>query len=266
MVEPKPAWLGPENAAAFGYASVAAAYQYRPPYQDTVAELLPTLLGDEPRIVLDLGCGMGAIARLLAPVMERVDAVDISEAMVAEGRCLPGGDHPALRWIIGSAEEAPLDPPYGMVTAGASLHWMDWQRLLPRLHDLLTPSGRLVILDECQLPPPWDGEQLRIIQRYSLYQDYSPLNLVDELVRRGLFELEGSVRTDPLPFSQSLDAYVESFHARSSFVRERMGPTAAAAFDTELRTLVAAHTDGMVELQIAASVAWGRPRPAAPEA
>src|SRR5436309_15943530 len=105
---PKPAHLGPAYAAQFGDAAVVAAYQHRPPYPDAVFDLLAGLIAGEPRVVLDLGCGTGDVARPLAPRVARVDAVDIAPAMLAQGRALPGGDHPHLRWILGSAETAPL--------------------------------------------------------------------------------------------------------------------------------------------------------------
>src|SRR5690242_11835978 len=116
-MEPKPDFLGPQAAAAFQDASVAAAYRYRPAYAPAAIDLLTGLLSDRPRAVLDVGCGTGAVARALAPRVDRVDALDVSAAMVAAGRALPGGADPRLRWIVGRAEDAPLAPPYALITA-----------------------------------------------------------------------------------------------------------------------------------------------------
>ena len=74
--------------------------------------------------MLDLGAGEGPLARPLAARVDQVDAVEISAAMVSEGRRRPGGDAANLRWIIGAAETARLGGPYALVTAGASMHWM----------------------------------------------------------------------------------------------------------------------------------------------
>ena len=74
----------------FGHPGVAAAYVHRPPCPAEVFDLLERLLVDAPRVVLDLGAGDGAIARPLAPRVDRVDAVDISAAMVEAGRNRPG--------------------------------------------------------------------------------------------------------------------------------------------------------------------------------
>src|SRR5437870_3196445 len=100
----KPDFYATVHGEAFIDPDVAAVYHTRPPYPDEVFEILEGLLVDQPRVVLDLGCGTGAIARRFAPLVDRVDAVDISSPMIDEGKRSPGGDHPALRWILGSAE------------------------------------------------------------------------------------------------------------------------------------------------------------------
>ena len=64
------------------------------------------MAGQPSRRVLDLGAGEGALARPLAARVDRVDAVEISPAMVEEGQRRPGGTAPNLNWITGSAEEA----------------------------------------------------------------------------------------------------------------------------------------------------------------
>jgi hypothetical protein len=79
----------------------------------------------------------------------------------------------------------------------------------------------------------------------------------------GLFELQERRRTAPVTFRQSIDAYVESFHARSGFSRARMAPEAVVAFDDAVRSLVSRYGVSDVEHQVIADVAWGRPsRPA----
>src|SRR5262245_11507173 len=80
-LQQKPAGLAPEYAAQFQDRSVADAYHHRPPYPDEVFAILTGLITCEPRAVLDAGCGTGDIARRLAPLVARVDAVDFSPAM-----------------------------------------------------------------------------------------------------------------------------------------------------------------------------------------
>ena len=257
---PKPAGFGQQYASAFQECGVAAAYQHRPPYPPETFSALASLIASSPRSVLDVGCGTGAIARHLVESVDRVDAVDVSPAMIEQGKRAPHGDHPRLNWIAGRAEEVPLAPPYALIAAGDSLHWMDWEVVMPRFARLLAPQGLLVILQNGQLPPPWDGELVQIIQQYSTNQDYRPVDLVAELERRGLFQKHGALQTAPIPFRQSIDAYIESFHGRASFSRERMTAQAAVEFDAKTRALVSAFCHDIVELQLVADIVWGKPR------
>ncbi len=259
MALPKPTHLGPTYAAQFQDAAVVAAYPARPPYPAAVFDLLAALVVG-PRVALDAGCGMGDVARRLAPRMERVDAVDLSAAMVAAGRQQPGGDAANLRWQVAALEEATLAGPYGLAVTGESLHWMDWERALPRLHAALAPGAPLVIVERAEEASPWRGALLRLITRASTNKEYRPYDLVAELERRGLFALVGARRTEPEPFSQSIGAYIESIHSRNGFSRDRMRREDAAAFDDAVAALLAPHTsDGQVTLRIAAELRWGAP-------
>ncbi|MFL5801884.1 MAG: class I SAM-dependent methyltransferase [Roseiflexaceae bacterium] len=255
---PKPEWFGEEYASAFQERGVALAYQHRPPYPHTAIAILAGLMTDTPRRALDVGCGTGFIARHLAELADHVDALDVSQAMIDEGRRLPNGDHPRLSWIVGRAEDAPLSPPYALITAGESLHWLDWEIALPRFARLLAPNGWLAIVQSAQLPVAWDAELLPIIQRYSIFKKYQSVDIVAELEQRGLFRKYGGVCTESVAFRQSIDEYIESFHGRASLTRERLA-TAAAAFDAEIRRLVARFSPQIVELQMAADITWGKP-------
>jgi trans-aconitate methyltransferase len=261
-MQPKPDFLGQRYAAAFQEASVAAAYQARPPYPAAVFDLLAGLLGDQPGKVLDAGCGTGFLARPLAARVSQVahiDAVDISPAMIEQGKRLPHGESPRLTWMLGALEDAPLDPPYTLITAGDSLHWMDWATVMPRFAGLLTPNGALAILGVGQLPTRWDDDLLPIIRLYSVVAGHQQYDLIEELKTRGLFQEAGRQTTASIPFTQTLDSYVESFHGRASFPRERMGVPAAAAFDAEVRALVATHSPYSVTLQLVTEIVWGKP-------
>ena len=259
-----PRFLCPDVAATFENREVAASYRYRPTYPGQVFETLVSLISDEPRAVLDLGCGTGFVARPLAPLVDRVDAVDVSAAMIEEGRALPGGDHPGLTWLVGPAESVTLNPPYALVTAGDSLHWMEWGTVLPRLAGALLPNGLLAILSVNGDVASEDGAVrqgiIDVIRRYTTFGEWRPeFDLVAELQRRGLFGEYGRMKTEALPVRQSLDAYVESFHARASLSWERMAADSAAAFDAALRQLLLERVGDEVELTVRASVVWGKP-------
>lgn len=121
----KPRHVQAEYGAQFPDASVVAVYRHRPPPPDAVLTVLLEIIHDEPRAVLDRGGRQGELARPLAAQVSRVDAVDGSAGMGARGPRLAGGDRANLSWVAGKAEEAPLHPPYALVTAGNSLQPRD---------------------------------------------------------------------------------------------------------------------------------------------
>ena len=92
-MQPKPEHFGDYYAETFKDHQVVDAYRFRPPYPDEVFEILAHLITDEPRAVLDVGTGTGDIARRLAGVARRVDAVDFSQFMIERGKQLLNGDH-----------------------------------------------------------------------------------------------------------------------------------------------------------------------------
>src|SRR5262249_34322091 len=98
----------------------------------------------------------------------------------------------------------------------------------------------------------WYSERVAapIIWRYSVVVGRQQYDLIEEPKTRGLFQEASRQAALPIPFTQTLDSYVESFHGRASFPRERLGVPAAAAFDAEVRALVAAHNPYTVTLQL----------------
>ena len=257
----KPKHLGPEYGAVFQDRSVVEAYSYRPPYPAEVFAILAGLITGEPRHVLDVGCGIGYIARHLVERVERLDAVDLSHHMLEEGKRLPNGDNPRLRWLYGAAESVELDPPYALITAGESLHWMDWNIVLPRFAEMLLPGGYLAIVSHDAPANPWFETLREIIPRYSTNKDFKEYDMLKALEQHDLFTKVGEKTTAPIPFVQSIEDYIESFHARNGFSRERMGPELAAAFDEEARKiLLRSYPDGIISFQDVAEVVWGIPQ------
>jgi trans-aconitate methyltransferase len=236
----------------------------RPPYPAETFAILAGLVQGELRHVLDVGSGTGNVARNLVERVERIDAVDFSQAMMEEGKQLPNGDHPHLRWLYGRVEDVALDPPYGLVTAGASLHWMDWNVVLPRFRELLVPGGYLAVVGLRMVPNPWSllSDELKSYRTDG--KDYS-YNMLAQLEQHGLFRKVGEQKTAPVAFVQSLDDYVESYHSRSGFARERMGEGRAQAFDREARQLLLqSYPDGQIPIQVSGHVIWGLPAPLNP--
>jgi SAM-dependent methyltransferase len=258
-VTDRPAIWGPEHAAAFDDPKVARRYRFRAPYTDDAIALLRQLVDEGSRDVLDLGAGTGNLARSLAASVQRVDAVEISEVMVEEGRASPGGSSPNIRWIVGPAETAPLNGPYGLAMAGASLHWMDWDVVLPRVAASLTPEAVLAIVDLGDPLQRRPGPVLDAIVRYSVYgSTWRGVDLIGGLVDRKLFDKFGSASFTQ-EFCQTVDELIDGLHATSSLASWRIGPERSAGFDDEIRRTAPRDADGLVTRVTVTTVTWGRP-------
>ncbi len=242
----------------FADPDVARAYRHRPPYPAETFAILRRLLV-APRTVLDAGAGTGAIARALVGSATRVDAVDPSAAMIAEGALLPGGDDPRIRWIHARVEDAVLQPPYGLVAAGASLHWMDADTVLPRFADALAPGARLAIVETEHSTTPWRADIVSVIARYSELEHHAELpELLASLETRGLFVREGETRTAPQPVVRSVLEYLEALHSTSTLARRRLRDR-SAPFDREVREVFARLRLADVRYDVTGIVVWGRP-------
>jgi SAM-dependent methyltransferase len=258
---PKPAHLGPAYAAQFQDGSVARAYPARPPYPPDLFGVLDQLQPPGRRRILELGSGTGDVTLGLRGRAERIDAVEPSSAMLSVARGRPGADDPAIRWIPATAEAALFDGPYSLAVAAESLHWMEWDAVLPKVAAALAPGAVLALVERgiCD-PLPWDAKLRQLIAAYSTNRLFRPFDLVRELTSRGLFREAGRQTTPPLAFSQSIEDHILSLHSRNGFSRDRMGRDAARGFDTLVRRLLDRHCpDQTVRLQTVATIIWGIP-------
>ena len=135
--------------------------------------------------------------------------------------------------------------------------------VMPHFRSLLSAQGVLAIVGQAPTRQPWDHELLlQLIARYSTNQDFVAYNLVEELTQRQLFHQLGNYYTPPTPFRQSIADYVESFHSRNGFSRDRMGVENARAFDDAVTEILTdAYPDGIVQIEVVGHVVWGIPGP-----
>lgn len=98
------------------------------------------------RRVLDIGCGTGVFALLLAERGIEVVGVDPAQASVDVARAKPGGDQ--VRWICGNAAALPpLQVDLATMTANVAQEIFDqddWQATLRGAYAALRPGGHLV--------------------------------------------------------------------------------------------------------------------------
>ncbi len=257
----KPPHLDPEYANRFKLKSVAEIYEYRAPYSAEVHQTLLSLMAPEYPIVLDAGCGPGKLARELAPKVERVDAVDFSAEMIQAGQKLPGGTHPHIIWQCSPIETAELQPQYGLMVAGASMQWMDWDVVLPRLSPHLAQDGFLALVSgDGPFNAPWAKQRKALIATYSTMRKYQEFDMIKHFESQGLFKLEDIKVCDPIEITQTVEDFLKAEHSRSSLSIEAMTPKLAAEFDDKYRELLEPYTkDGRITYSVTTTIKWGKP-------
>jgi ubiquinone/menaquinone biosynthesis C-methylase UbiE len=249
-----------QYSARFQHQSVVDRYHLRAPYPPQTFELLNALIVDMPRIVLDVGCGTGNVARPLSAYVEHVDAVDKSLPMLKRARTLPGGDSSKIRWLHCRVEDLEFETPYALITAGESLHWMDWGVVLPRFARLLTQHGVLAIVHIVDQSMPWYDGYLQIVKRFSTNPTYVPIDMIAELEKYHLFQQLGEHETEPVLIRQTIEDYIAAQHARSSLSLESMTTEHATQFDTQMQALLLPFAqDGLLTIPIIGGITWGKP-------
>jgi ubiquinone/menaquinone biosynthesis C-methylase UbiE len=148
--------------------------RFRPPYPPALVTQLRDKFGlDGTGRLLDLGCGPGSVAIPLAHLFGQVVAADREPDMLAEGRARAteaGASN--IEWLHTSSEE--LTPRLGvfrLVTMGESFHWMDRERTLDALYELVSEGGGIAIVGRgvpLPLPPltPWRAAVCKVIMSY----------------------------------------------------------------------------------------------------
>jgi hypothetical protein len=104
--------------------------------------------------------------------------------------------------------------------------------------------------------------------RHSAVRVWQDVDLLTELQSRELFTLVGTRRFGPELWQPTVEQYLECRHSQRSFARSAMGETAARAFDTELRQVLAElcgngeirSVSDRLQLSVETTIAWGRPR------
>lgn len=130
------------------------------------------LLGDvRGKSVLDLGCGHGDLAVLLALTGARVSAVDESAAAIAAARRQAKFNRaPAIEWRCASAFELSAQGrQFDLVTGRYILHHIEpFRDFVPLLQAALKPGGRAVFIENSAQNPLLMLARKRLAGRFGL--------------------------------------------------------------------------------------------------
>jgi ubiquinone/menaquinone biosynthesis C-methylase UbiE len=119
--------------------------QVRAAWQALLAPLIPA----QPVRIVDLGCGTGSLAVLLAEHSNRVSGIDISGNMIRLARAKARAAGVAVDFVRGDAADPPFaEASFDLVLARHVL-WAfeNPDAVLQRWVDLLAPDGRLILIE-----------------------------------------------------------------------------------------------------------------------
>ena len=205
------------------------------------AAVAATLVRDTDRVVVDVGCGGGGMAKALAEALPSatVVAIDADPDVLEQAREHTGG---LVRCELASMDDGAeplrraIDAPADLIWASASVHHAaDQQAAVDALASLLAPGGRLA-LAEGGLPArylPWDlgigepGLELRLdlaqdrwfkVMRESLPGSVPmPYGWTDALTRAGLVDVTTRSllsETPPRLSPERLEGVIEALRKR----------------------------------------------------
>lgn len=131
----------------------------RVPYPAELQRVFVGALGvDGAGRLLDVGCGPGTVALILAPFFREVVGVDADRGMIAEATRVSGELRlKNVSWVCMRAEGLPAGlGVFDVATFAASFHWMDRRRVAALMFEMLAPGGAFVQVDSAGVGEP-DG-------------------------------------------------------------------------------------------------------------
>jgi len=118
---------------------------------------------------VDVGCGQGQGARLLAPHFRHVLATDISAAQIsqAEGAICPDN----ITFSVAAAEKTPLPASScQLILAASAAHWFDMPAFFAETRRLLSPGGVLALVAPRPYVPVYEGCERYDVRDYLVAQ------------------------------------------------------------------------------------------------
>jgi len=145
---------------AFDEPRLAAIYDALDPDRSDLDVYVAMIEEFGARSVLDLGCGTGTFALMLAERDIEVIGVDPAGASVDVARAKPGADR--VTWIHGDASAIPASVRVDAVTMTANVAQVfltdaDWLATLAAVHTALRPGGRLIFETRDPARRAWEG-------------------------------------------------------------------------------------------------------------
>ena len=159
-----------DGGKAFDWGRTAADYArfrdiYPPEFYEKIIARGLCVTGQS---VLDLGTGTGVLSRKLYPYGAKWTGVDSAEEQIEQAKALSQGME--IVYHVSAAEDVDFpDGSFDIVTACQCFWYFDHERLMPKLHRMLRPEGRVLVLYMGWLPFEDEiaGASEELVRKYS---------------------------------------------------------------------------------------------------
>ncbi len=210
--------------------------------------------------ILDLGCGTGQIAILICTFVKEVVAMDPEPEMVAEGSnqaTIRGARN--IVWVEGGSDDlSAIGKNLGrfkLVTMGTSFHWMNREKTLEELHEMIIDGGGIAIVWNTSIwtntPNDWQLAIREVISKWlgeerragsAVYQ--APVKRHEQIVKESKFK-RMEMWKHHWVVSSTLDSVVGNLYSTSGANPHILGGK-KEAFEQDLReTLLKVNPSGV---------------------
>jgi ubiquinone/menaquinone biosynthesis C-methylase UbiE len=198
---------------------------------------------DGPERALDSGCGAGALAFALAPFVESVVGVDLSERLIAAGRELAPAN---CELLVGDATALPFE--YGSFDIAGCMRVLHHARrpelVVSELARVTRPGGRILVVDQLgHVDPVLSAEA----DRFERARDSSHTRLLpDQDIRFFLDANDLEVLTNEITHERrDLEQYLDLVGLEGEERRRVRGMAPGAVYEVEVGWYVARKRGGL---------------------
>jgi ubiquinone/menaquinone biosynthesis C-methylase UbiE len=240
---------------------------YRPLYPSTLLRFLRSKFSlDGNGNMLDLGCGDGRLALRFSDWFESIVGVDTEPEMIQEAKRLSQDARVEnMEWFIGDIEKYKRQDQktFRFVTIAKAFHWLDREKVLESLYDMVSFGGGIAIIDNYSPkiePLPWQKKITEVVnhwygnERRAGITTYShPAVSHEEIIESSKFDLE----IHSLPFHEqvwTLDSIIGNLYSTSYGAKPFLGDN-FISFEKHLREeLLTLDETGLFKEQINISI------------